>query len=102
MQYSICVNLPGYLPEAEPYEVDGIEAAREALTEELDRTTSGLEHYPDDCLNRAKGEAAKLGERGGTVLLNGYAHSANPVIADLVIDLSGSGSPFRIEPRGER
>jgi hypothetical protein len=39
--YIVCVNMPGYLPEAEPAECDTWRGALDALAEELRHTGEG-------------------------------------------------------------
>lgn len=38
MAYLITVNVPGTLPESEPFEVDSLPEALEAIQEEIERT----------------------------------------------------------------
>jgi hypothetical protein len=70
MPYTICVNQPGYLPEADPYAVATFEDAREAVDAELSR--SNVEGLMDFAALNA--EVAALPESGGTIgpLPDGY------------------------------
>jgi hypothetical protein len=77
MPYRIVVSQPGYLPETDPYVVDDLTAAREAVAAELETSALavGVFDADDDALNAA----AVLPVEGGSVESHGYTIEAIPV-----------------------
>ena len=79
MRYVICVNRPGYLPEMEPYTVDGIDEAAEAVQVEVDRTAEAHDLRADpEVKAKIAGDLRKLGCYSAGVMLGGYVHEAVP------------------------
>lgn len=83
-EYTIIVSARGCLPEQEPYTVDGIEAARDALRTEITRTVDahdgpGAEEYG---AQEAEAHQATLsmGRDGDVILVGKYAHEARRVL----------------------
>lgn len=81
--YVICVNRAGFLPEADPYEVEGLEAARDAACEEVHRSFDlpgyDANHSPAEH-GHALDQANALGEGGGIVgpMPDGYVIDVSP------------------------
>jgi hypothetical protein len=82
MIYTVCVNKPGFLPDMDPYTIEGIEDARGSLIDELERTWDATDDTANAAtveeLDRAQGAVANIGEEGGTILLGGYVHCITP------------------------
>ena len=75
--FRIVVSLAPYMPTMDPYDVDDVDEARDALCDELDRTGDAHEDISDGDLARAKDFVrAWDGTSPVCVGLAGYAHEA--------------------------
>lgn len=66
-RYTITVNMPGYLPEAGPYEVEGLPAALDAIREEVERAMPDTDEERD-AWDELLAEVEQDQERGRAVL----------------------------------
>lgn len=78
LRFRIIVNQPGTLPESDPYEVTGVDNARDALNTELGVTRQAHELSWSDH-REACAQARAIGESGGSIALGDYVHEAVPV-----------------------
>jgi hypothetical protein len=79
MSYIITVNRAGYLPEQDPYEVETIEEARDAIRDEIDRTAE-VTDLSEQQVAEAK---ARVGDNvdpnaPGFVDFGGFIHAFTP------------------------
>lgn len=79
MKYIICVSKAGYLPDNNPYVVDDLNEAIQALRGEIERTDNPDDKSLDDAYTQALSETYGLSEEGGSIEYNGYIHDAIPV-----------------------
>lgn len=80
MPYTISVNTPGCLPEQEPYEVETLAEARDALSTEVTRTVDAHDGPGAEEYGAQEAEAQQaimdIGPEGGSVTVGNYVHEA--------------------------
>ena len=80
IQFAICVNQPGCLPETDPYIVHGLAEARTALGSELQITADQLslhERFVDEAMERVNSAPHPTRENPSIQIeLDGYVHEA--------------------------
>lgn len=75
--FIICVNQPGFLPESDPFAVQGISCARDALVEEL-KATANAHEVDQSVLETAVAWARDADANGASIELSGYVHEIIP------------------------